>query len=206
MKTKYFLKITPTIVLLITIVVLASCDTQRIKIFIDDETKAYCYFENGASYIYKDSITGDIDSIKISSDWISPKATRHGTEELSSEVTSWNGSPIGKCVIEYEGDIIMTSLSVGDLFFIQPLYHSLGINVDCPSAGGVLTEIYPTFQIRSNNYYEVKKFKSNTYVYADNMYTYSYWARHVGLIKHEIYDSTNNLVFNINLIEYEINN
>lgn len=200
MKRKYFFKINSIIVLLISIVVLTSCDTQRIKIFIDDDTKAYCYFENGASYIYKDSITGDIDSIKISSDWHSPKTTRHGTEELLSDVTCWNGNPIGKCVIEYEGDIIITKLSVDNLFFIQPLYHSLGINVDCPNAGGVLTKIYPTFQIRDNTYYEVKKFKSNTYVNADNMYTYSYWARHVGLIKHEIYDSTNDIVFNINIL------
>ena len=61
MKRKYFFKINSIIVLLISIVVLTSCDTQRIKIFIDDDTKAYCYFENGASYIYKDSITGDIE-------------------------------------------------------------------------------------------------------------------------------------------------
>jgi len=206
MKIKYLLKITPTIVLLITIVVLASCDRQRVYIFIDDETKAYCYFENGRSYIYKDSITGDIDSIKISSDWYDPKTTRDGKEELSSDVTNWEGSPIGKYYIEYEGDIIFTRFSAGDLFFIPPYYHSLGVNVDYHGAGGVLKEIYPSFQVGSNTYYAVKKFKSYTYVYPDNMYTYSYWARHVGLIKHEIYDSTNNLVSNINLVKYEISN
>lgn len=207
MKTKFLLKITPTIVLLITIVVLASCDRQRVYNFIDDETKAYCYFENGASYIYKDSITGDVDSVKISNDWYSPKTTRDGKEELSSDVTNWEGSSIGKYYIEYEaGDIIMTKFSAGDLFFISPLYHSLDINVDYLGAGGVLKEIYPSFQVGSNTYSEVKKFKSNTYVLAENMYTYSYWARHVGLIKHEIYDSTNNLVSNINLVKYEISN
>lgn len=210
MKIKSFSTIALFILLTINmlLILLTSCDDPEIEHYIDEETKSYCYFENGASYIYQDSISGTIDSIKISSNWQRPIYAEDECEAYETDITDWNGQIIGKYLIEISmlSDFPSSAnLSFSNSIIItQTIYNSrdMGIEENPGSSIGELCNIYSYYQIENNDFYDVKKFIS----YFNSGYTYSYWAKNIGLVKYEKYDENDSLLSNINLIEYEIYN
>jgi hypothetical protein len=210
MKTKSFSTIALFILLTINmlLILLTSCDDPEIEHYIDEETKSYCYFENGAYYIYQDSISGTIDSIKISSNWQRPIYAEDECEAYETDITDWNGQIIGKYLIEISmlSDFPSSAnLSFSNSIIItQTIYNSrdMGIEENPGSSIGVLCDIYSHYQIENNDFYDIKKFKTQS---NSNCY-YSYWAKNVGLIRYEAYDLNDSLFKTINLVEYEINN
>ena len=188
--------------------VLPSCGDPEIEYFIDEETKSYCYFENGASYIYKDSISGTIDSIKISSNWHRPNYANDYYEAYITDITDWNELVIGTATVEVTMFPDFPSFGYinfsNTIIITRSVFNSrdIGIEENPGSSIGVLCDIYSHYQIGNNDFYDIKKFKiqSNSNCY------YSYWAKNVGLIRYEAYDLNDSLFKTINLIEYEINN
>ncbi|MDD4110701.1 MAG: hypothetical protein PHS54_04025 [Clostridia bacterium] len=188
--------------------VLPSCGDPEIEYFIDEETKSYCYFENGASYIYKDSISGTIDSIKISSNWHRPNYANDYYETYITDITDWNELVIGTATVEVTMFPDFPSFGYinfsNTIIITRAVFNSrdIGIEENSGSSIGVLCDIYSHYQIENNDFYDIKKFKTQS---NSNCY-YSYWAKNVGLIRYEAYDLNDSLFKTINLIEYEINN
>lgn len=215
MKTKLqVLTILTSSVLLNLFLILPSCGDPEIEYYIDEETKSYCYFENGASYIYKDSVTGIIDSIKLTSDWYRPFYVEDICEAYATDITNWNGEVIGECKIEVVNLSDFPSCACFNFsnsnIIKHSIYNSCNMEVGENQYIGVIGDLYETyssFPIENIEYYDVKKFK---FTYTDDEfnsgYAFSYWAKSVGLIRYEAYDINDSLLKNINLIEYEINN
>lgn len=209
MKTKLqVLTILTSSVLLNLFLILPSCGDPEIVYYIDKETKSYCYFENGASYIYKDSVTGKIDSLKTSKNWHFSRSLHYATQEIKTAFLDWNDDDTGDISNNWN------ARKKGDIFIATTIegvsYAHYSINSDIYATYCSVTEsalgieqivIIPDLQIGNNIYYNVKKF----YAISNNSeYYYFYWAKNVGLIRYEAYDINDSLLKNINLVEYEI--
>jgi maltodextrin utilization protein YvdJ len=78
-----------------------SCDSWPLKDFIDEETKSYCYFENGISYTYKDSVSETLEDITINDDWyISEQGDYHHAGQIMYTNIMKNNEAIGVIMIE----------------------------------------------------------------------------------------------------------
>jgi hypothetical protein len=194
------------IIIVSSIMILISCDSQKIKYYIDEETLSYCYFENGISYIFMDSITEIRDTLVISSNWYIPEKTRQGTEYREAEITSKNGQSKGSlgisAITKESGDGALADFYIEESqlnFKYSILYHSFDTSVEVEHL--TLIDSYSYYQNGNYNYYDVKKFKRSTSNVSE--YTYAYWAKNVGLIRLENY-LNDTVINNINLVSYEI--
>lgn len=205
-------------ILLSTSIMFFSCDSQKVKYFVDEETKAYCYFENGMSYMFKDSVTGEINKLTIDANWVNPKQTRFGEQEISTDVY-WDdeiaaGYRLYARQIGYDQDPTLSFVKFspnnnsGYVWLSAVVYNSDTANL---MNEGHLTETLTSLQVENNTYYDVKKFELEDWYYRDSTISFSdsicgigtsYWARNVGLVRFEFYNDSITIVKN--LISYEI--
>ena len=208
-KRTYFWVIT---ILFLLSIITFSCDSYKLKHFVDEETKSYCYFENGINYVYLDSITEVIDTLYLNEKW---DITTKGTPKIGGQIIS--SSSVTE--IDVENSFMRIACETTDPFDSSAESYSwaefkgdnwdfsafyLSNNNDIPmyyyDINLEILETFTTYQLEDNTFYDVKKVKSENTTLSE--YSYSYWAKNVGLIKYERYEE-DSLVNNITLISYE---
>jgi len=165
MKTKNY-SITLLLILLLNLyVILPSCGDPKIDYYVDEETKSYCYFENGASYIYKDSVTENIDSLKISKNWYFSRSHHYATEEITTAFLDWNDDDTGDVSNNWnarkKGEIFIRATIEGISYAHYSIYPDTYATYCTETESGLGIEqisIIPDLQIGNNIYHDVKKF------------------------------------------------
>ena len=180
---------------------------------IDQESKDYCLFGQGSYWIYRDSATLTIDSIVInrSVDYVHCSAgggdnnmhcetyetvislySQDSIYDFPIELTTRYADPelLKPCLLEKgrRGDIFYQNGEIGEV-----LYGSLSY-----AKNMILLEKKNNYSINGVTYSNVKIFEWN---YFEERKVY-YWAKHVGLIRMEIYEKDNVIVKN--LVKYNV--
>ena len=204
-KNRLFYK---TVILLVFSGLFYGCEYPVGEIRIDQETKDYCLFEQGSCWIYQDSTSVTIDSVVIDkpisysfsrSDWNGAKC-----EQYSSNISyASHDSSTSIHVILTTGFADSESQKPGVLildFVDNPIYHNGEVGETVPLYQDIiLLERTTNYSINNVNYSNVKIFERNYY---EKKKIY-YWAKHVGLIREEIYEN-DTLISVRNLIRYNV--
>lgn len=203
-------------ILLIISTITFSCDSFKLEHFVDDETKSYCYFENGIQYVYFDSVSGIVDTVYLNEKWdISTKGEpSHPGQIISS-------SSVG--IDEETASMWISCEPIGDPFsepiesYSWAIFLARNWNVaayyssqysGCGTDSTFFQELIPEYQLGDIVYQDVKKFYREI-THRDSLgyfkeCFYFYWAKDVGLIKLLQYSRNDSIQTNINLIGYEI--
>ena len=199
-------------ILFIISIITFSCDTFKLKHFVDEETKSYCYFENGIKWVFFDSVTGVVDTLNLDENWnvstkgspTQPGQVIHSMSATGIDIDVDNSVIRIECVPLDPHDSSAESYSwaefKGNDWDFSAFYISNN-NVITNSMVDInfeLLETFSTYQLEENIYYDVKKIK-----FGNSNYSYAYWAKNVGLIKFERYIE-DSIVNNIHLKSYEI--
>lgn len=204
------------IILFIISTITFSCDSFKLEHFVDDETKSYCYFENGIQYVYFDSVSGIVDSIYLNDKWdISDMGEpKHPGQIISSsslgvvdEETAYMwiscepiGDPFNEPIESYSWAVFSAENWNGQAYYSSQ-------NSGCGYDSTLLQETILEYQLGEIVYQDVKKFYREI-TNRDSLgffkeYFYSYWAKDVGLIKFVYYTKNDSILTNFNLISYE---
>ena len=205
------IKLIPTlgIILLLSGCLNIACDFKLYpEIYIDQESKDYCLYAEGSYWIYQDSASHTIDSNVIEypvtytfsrSNWNGCKCETFyfGISSFADDTTIYfalrlttgdaDHELLKPCLLLLAGEIKYHNGEIGETF--------PNINSDF-----VLYTKNNNFQINGKTYADVKIFKcSYPNMKIEKIF---YWAKHIGLIREEIYkDST---VSVRNLIKYKV--
>jgi len=180
------------------------------EVMIDQETKDYCLFGQGSYWIYQDSITFKIDSIFINDPIIHTLVENGGYDtwiwedyytriSLYSTDTVYNFS--NQLSSKYADEKSLTPCILWSLNGAQ--YHN----------GAIGKDVYQLIYRNKKNNYLINKTTFNDvktfmhYYYASkpkaNQKEIYYWAKHIGLIREEIY--VNDSIVSVrNLIRYNV--
>ena len=171
------------------------------------EEKEYCVFKEGSYWIYQDSITNNMDSVALMQSLL--------------EIREINGELKFREVIEfYTGEychyLSDTSIFLpyelqggtsGGLFVIafnsgiKDAEKNMILSVPFDPGGNFLF----SYNIGENTFYDVRIFtKKNAIRDFPDYSIKGYWAKNIGLIRYEIYNSDNKILNAYNLIKYNI--
>ena len=188
----------------------SGCDSWRAKVVqIDQESKDYCLFGEGSYWVYQDSVTNNTDSVLLLQSLL----------ECKEEGGEWGHN----FIIEYYYAnychyLSDTSISVSYrldpsrvYFFLVIVFSSEVQNIE---KNTILipyerfTDYYlSSYNIGENIFNNVKIFIEKNIIiggYLSNYSIKSYWAKHIGLIRYEIYNSDNEILNTYNLIRYNV--
>jgi len=194
--------ITLWIMLLLALLLNACFKNKEIK--IDQESKAYCLFDQGSYWIYQDSATLAVDSIVMNKDigYSNIPKNTFVPETYYTLVVSYSQDTIFnshfRLTTDYAdfGTKVATALEKNDCEFC---YHS-GETADFyyPNTRNKLTLLTKknNYSVNGIKYDEIKIFEYNIKA---EIY---YWAKHIGLIRVERYGEKDNLISVKNLIRY----
>ena len=201
MKTKF-----PLFILMISILFLAS-DCDRVKdrptYYLDQEIKDYTLFPIGSYWIYKDSLTNNIDTVSIISQTI--EIYSGGEEPIKWEVfsqnrySSYNNDTVfgfGESYALYSEGFCTYGERGWCRFFSQKEIGYMLQNY-------LLYENYYDSLFINNKWYkEIKVFKFSFNSPDTSIIERYYYGKNIGLIKKENADSSENWL----LTSYHINN
>jgi len=195
------------IILLLSGCLNIACDWSYKEIHIDQESKDYCLYAKGSYWIYQDSASHAIDSNVIE---YPVSYTFSRSRENGCKCETFNFG-----ILSFVDDTtllhdFMLTTSSADPELLKPClleaeetkYHNGEIGETFPDIKGdfVLYAKNNNYQINGKTYTNVKIFK---YSGPDkDVEKTFYWAKHIGLIREEIYkDSTVSIR---NLIKYKV--
>ena len=184
------------IVLLLSMLLNACFKLEELR--IDQESKDYCLFKEGSYWIFQDSATHKIDSVVINQE-ISYEFSQDGEykrESYSTRVTSYSQDNISSWKVRLVSRFENCAF-ISDLF--ATMYHNGGEFEKIPNYHDViLVNKKDHYSITGITYSNVKIFEQNT-IERINIF---FWAKHIGLIRTEIYKDDNIIVKN--LIRYNV--
>ena len=197
-------------IILILGVLLTACPKTELKeIKIDQESKDYCLFAEGSYWIYQDSATLEIDSVIINYpiDYMFTRSSENGykCEQYRLGISSCSHDSIASFdarLTTYHADhhLLKPCLLTGDR---GTIYHNGEIREIVPGKANVrstiLLEKKSNYLINEIKYSNIKIFR---YEYLEEKRNY-YWAKHVGLIRAEIYKNES-LISVRSLIRYNV--
>jgi len=209
MKKKSIKLIYKTCILLVLCGCLSACwKVSEIK--IDKESKDYCLFGQGSHWIYQDSATLIIDSIVINKS-VYYKFEQEGggdggpmCETYSTLISSYlknntrdfpvylTTAGIGSLD---EACCLTTDFEVGKVMYYN---GQLGSSMQRRNRI-ILLEEKSSYSLSKITFNDVKVFESEDL----NKREIYYWAKHIGLIRKEIYE-TDSLISVRNLIKYDV--
>ena len=198
-----------SIILLASILLTACFKPKRYECLIDQEAKDYCLFEEGSYWIYQDSATLAIDSVVIDKpikyDLIEQPGKEGNTtwvwEEYSIYVSSCSQSgklfsrvnlTISTRYASKHLKLCMLMKAPGE----YPYYHNGDIGEYFRSL--LLSEKRDNYTLNGITHFDVKTFENDCFKEKKIIY----WAKHVGLIRTEIYEKDSVIVKN--LIKYNV--
>jgi len=190
---------------------LTSCPVQPIYDYwtIDQETKDYCVFKEGGYWIYQDSVMNGIDSVVLIEslhEYVDEPGVIWGRRNMvetyknkychyfedTSIILKYNlhvHFGRGGYNIENEFPIIAFNSDI--------LYRILYIFFE----GNIQYSIIE-YWIEENIFYDVRVFEYYPTI-ARKLHK-TYWAKNIGLIRYEIYNSENEIINTYNLIRYKV--
>jgi len=201
------------IVLLLSGCLNIACELKwKPEAYLDQESKDYCLYAKGSYWIYQDSVSHSLDSITINNvdyEFRSRGEGGHKYENFDFEISTCDFD-----TTLFFHMILTTAYADYDLELLKPYilrmapfgpiyYHNLEIGEIFHSEFKDDLVLYAkknNYQINGKTYADVKIFKcSYPNMKIEKIF---YWAKHIGLIREEIYkDST---VSVRNLIKYKV--
>lgn len=172
MKTKIILAITVATTSLI------SCNKEpKPDILLSDETKNYLMQPVGSWWIYEDSVTGILDTVRLTDQGIEVWEDSNIYYEYLRNTfhSSIRGQfanitvPEDRVILFYRPDIYIQGIEIGQEI----------------SSSNSYIAFYPSFEINGNIYYNVKYYGR---LINPSSYSKWYWAENIGLIKVERLD------------------
>ena len=191
-------------------ILLNACFKPRYEyVYIDQEIKDYCIFNESSYWIYQDSITNNVDSVvlmqsslefvKRSGEW----GNNRILESYKSEYCHYL-SDTSMVFSNNYSDEVLFPIVVFDSE-IQNREKNIILRV---SPGGIYSTSYylPSYNIKENIFNEVKVLLANNVIRGE-ISDYSikcYWVRSIGLIRYELYNSNEEILNTYNLVKYNV--
>ncbi len=179
-----------------------ACEMSEGEIKIDQESKDYCLFAPGSYWIYQDSATLKEDSVAINSiSYMFTRSVESGYDCEQYRFGVYSNVPfldVRLTTGDADGSLLKPCiLSTGTL---GVKYHNGEVGECFNYPDLVLLERKNSCILNETTYIDVKIFKDpNTYTETEKII---YWAKHIGLIREEIY--TNDSITVKNLIKYNV--
>jgi len=197
-------------ILLLLCGLLCACDIPIGEIRIDQESKDYCLFAEGSYWIFQDSATYAIDSVVIDKpvyyDFSRSSVNAYNCESYSTRISSYSQDNIasrqvvlttGEANSDLEKTCVLEVTTFGTMYHNGEIFEIVSNN-HCV----ILVEKKANYSINGTTYFQVKIFEDNCRGEEKRIF---YWAKHVGLIRTEIYNMYNNdTVIVKNLIRYNV--
>jgi len=205
------------IMLLLVSVLLTACPegSWYSKIYIDQESKDYCLFDQGSYWIYQDSATLAIEKVVIDNPiertfqlYMSSSDGGHRGETYSTMISSYSQNSklsfnLTLSRIDFSADCLFIKdnddTNYSDPKFKNSLYHN-NQRVLLQDVELWLFEKKDDYMINGITFNNIKIFQDN-YFEKKRMY---YWAKNIGLIRVERYDEKDSLISVSNLIRYDV--
>ena len=189
---------------------LSACfKAKRTEIRIDQETKDYCLFGEGSYWIYQDSATFAVDSIVVDKPikynlYESGEHNKRVWEKYSTQISLYTIDSLCGFYVELSNIGADEHSLIPCMFFTfrAEMYHNGKIGDGSPTK---FKEKKDYLIINGVTYNDIKIFEHHYPFYSQNANKKEiyYWAKHVGLIREEIYEY-DSLISVRNLIKYNV--
>ena len=175
-------------------------------------------FKEGSYWIYKDSITNNVDSVILTQslieyieehegEWV---ATIRKMELYKGECSHYLSDTTIFRSYRIEPEVVNCFPIIVFNSGIQDLEKNIGLCVSAIDRHARISYL-PSYSIEENNFNDVKivwqkhpiRVQPEDY-YTTDFYIRSYWAKNIGLIRYELYNSNEEILNTYNLVKYNV--